>query len=386
MTSLDPSSPLRRLAVVNQRAGGGATAVALDLAARARAAGFDVELFPNDAAADGPALLRELESFRPDVVHAHCFYNDYPPAVLRALGERTPTVFTLHDVYVVNQYGPECWECYRNALCWACPAVPAPKRWYPNYRVRSRVQRAQAFRGLRATVVYPSAWMRRRVARTALFDLPWRVIPYGVDAATFRPREDARRVLGLDDRPTLLMAGNMYSPHDDRKGHGTLFEAFEHIVRLALPDARLFVAGVVHGLTPPEGCTLLGELGADALATWYAAADVVAAPSLGDNLPLAVLEAMATGKPVVASRVGGIPEEVEDGVTGFLVAPRDAIGLGLKCADLLRDRALAARLGAAARARAVEKFSPEAAWTAHLELYRSVTGGRRVTRAGAAAP
>jgi glycosyltransferase involved in cell wall biosynthesis len=375
---------LRRLAVINQREGGGATAVALDLASRARDAGFAVEVFPDESAPDASTLLRALDRFRPDVVHAHCFYNAYPATILAEIGRRFPVVFTLHDVYVVNQFGTECWECFRNPLCWACPKLGGVRRWYPNYRVRSRIARARAWRDLKATLVFPTAWMRRRVARTSLFDLPFRIIPNGVDAGFYRPRPDARRELGLDDRPLIVMAGNMYSAADDRKGHRVLFAAFDEIVKLAAPDARLVVVGKVEGLVPPPGAELKGELPPDMVARWYAAADVYAHPARGDNLPLTVLEASASGAAVVAARVGGVPEVVEDGVTGLLVDAGDHVALGLKCIELIRNPAQRAKLGEAARARMLDRYTLEAMWTAHFDLYESVTGGRRVTRAGGA--
>ncbi len=82
-------------------------------------------------------------------------------------------------------------------------------------------------------------------------------------------------------------------------------------------------------------------------------------PSLGEGLPNAVLEAMAAGVPVVATRVGGIAEAVEDGVTGLLVPPRDASALARAIYGLLGDQTLAARFGAAGRERVVRHFSIE---------------------------
>jgi glycosyltransferase involved in cell wall biosynthesis len=377
-----PDGTPRRLAIVNQREGGGATAVAKEIEAAARAAGFEVAAFPDAATPDLPALLAAIDRFRPDVVHAHCFYNAYPASTLKALGERAPTVFTLHDVYPVNQFGSECWECDRNRFCFACPALPPSKRWYPNYRVRSRFARERAWRGARAHLVFPTAWIRRRVAKTALADLPYRIIPNAVDATRFTPRSDARAVLKIDDRPLIVATGNMYSPHDDRKGHAVMFAAFDEFVRLAIPDARLVVVGRVEGLEAPAGATLLGERPQEEAALWYAAADVYAHPALGDNLPLTVLEASAAGAAVVASAVGGVPEIVDDGVTGLLVPPGDRARLGLSCVELLRDRARAAKLGSAARKRMIERHAPDVFWKAHVDLYESVTGGRRVTRAG----
>ena len=80
-------------------------------------------------------------------------------------------------------------------------------------------------------------------------------------------------------------------------------------------------------------------------------------PSLSEGLSNVLLESMAAGVPVVATRVGGNPEAVEDGVTGLLVPPRDAAGLAGAIARVLEDRELAGRLGGAGRARVVERFS-----------------------------
>jgi glycosyltransferase involved in cell wall biosynthesis len=92
-------------------------------------------------------------------------------------------------------------------------------------------------------------------------------------------------------------------------------------------------------------------------------------------LGLAALEAMASGTPVVCSRVGGLPEVVEDGVTGFVVEPGEVDELRERLEQLVRDRALAARLGRAARARVLERFTwsrcAERCLGAYSELVRT---------------
>ncbi len=358
-----------RIAVLNQREGGGATAVALDLLGRARAAGHHVEYFPNTESDGDQALARAVVRFAPDVVHAHCFYNLWSPEILRSLSHFFPVVFTIHDVYAANQYGTECWQCTHNPFCLWCPALPVPKRWYSIYRVRSRIRRDRAWRKLRARIIYPSTWMQGRMASTSLARLPGQVIHYGVDPHTFAPDPGARERLGLDGRPTILAVGNMYSPHDDRKGYADLFAAFAGTIRPTLPEARLIVVGKVLGLTPPPGCELLGDVPREQIASWHAAADVFALPSLGDNLPVAILEAMASGTAVVASRVGGIPEQVEHGATGLVVPPRDPRELGAALVDLLRDDARRRMMGSRARQRIEERFSQDIAWRAHAALY-----------------
>jgi glycosyltransferase involved in cell wall biosynthesis len=101
-----------------------------------------------------------------------------------------------------------------------------------------------------------------------------------------------------------------------------------------------------------------------------AASQVFVLATRSEGLPLTVLEAMAAGLPVVASRVGGIPELVVDGETGLLVPPGDPVGLADAIARLLDDRRLRERLGAAGRSRVEQHFGRDAFVEAHLELLR----------------
>jgi glycosyltransferase involved in cell wall biosynthesis len=113
----------------------------------------------------------------------------------------------------------------------------------------------------------------------------------------------------------------------------------------------------------------------------YARAAVVVLPSYQEGLPLCVLEAMAHGRPVVATAVGGIPELIEDGVTGLLVAPGDVAGLRASLERLLADPVLRRRLGRAARERVSALCSRDRVADATLLAY-----GARPDPAGAASP
>ena len=109
-----------------------------------------------------------------------------------------------------------------------------------------------------------------------------------------------------------------------------------------------------------------------------AAADVFVLASRSEGHPVSVLEAMAAGLPVVASRVGGVPEQVVDGETGLLVDPGDPKPLAAALERLTGDPALRRRLGAAGRARAEERFDLEPFRRAHLELYSRELATRRL--------
>jgi glycosyltransferase involved in cell wall biosynthesis len=112
-----------------------------------------------------------------------------------------------------------------------------------------------------------------------------------------------------------------------------------------------------------------GFVASDELGSWYERAAVLAAPSRREGYGVAVREAMAWGRPVVASAVGGLLDAVEDGVTGLLVAPGDVGGLRIALERLLVDAELRSRLGAAAREKAQREFSFPAATDALLGVY-----------------
>lgn len=104
------------------------------------------------------------------------------------------------------------------------------------------------------------------------------------------------------------------------------------------------------------------------------AVDIYALPSLSEGIPMALLEAMAAGKPVAASRVGGIPEVVEDGVSGFLVEPSNPAEWAVKCRQLIRNPHMAQKMGLAARTRVEQEFSAAKMTERVSALYRqSVT-------------
>ena len=121
---------------------------------------------------------------------------------------------------------------------------------------------------------------------------------------------------------------------------------------------------------------LTGWLDAGERETQLARAAVFCLPSHAEGLPMALLEAMASGKAVVASRVGGIPEAISDGENGLLVPPRDGAALARALARVLEDGALRARLGARARATVAQHYSTEAVCGRLAAIYNDLAGAR----------
>jgi glycosyltransferase involved in cell wall biosynthesis len=155
----------------------------------------------------------------------------------------------------------------------------------------------------------------------------------------------ARRELRRGDERVVLYVGK-FSPG---KGTEALVAAARRLLP-TMPDVRFVFVGEGRLDARGDAFRVLGPLPNRLVLALYAAADVVAVPSvIPDALSRVALEAMAAGRPVVATRVGGMPELVRHGETGLLVERGDADGLARALAAILSDRALAARLGAAGR-------------------------------------
>ncbi|MGI9591234.1 MAG: glycosyltransferase family 4 protein, partial [Myxococcota bacterium] len=157
-------------------------------------------------------------------------------------------------------------------------------------------------------------------------------------------------------------------------------------VRHALPDARLRLAGFAWQ-DAPELAALCEELGVrdavecigavppEAMPRIYRAAQLLVVPSAYEGLPYVIVEALREGTAVVATRVSGHPEVLDDGVTGRLVPPDDPRALAQACVALLRDPEARARLGQAGRRRVAEQFDPERQIDAYLDYYLALASG-----------
>jgi glycosyltransferase involved in cell wall biosynthesis len=233
-------------------------------------------------------------------------------------------------------------------------------------------------------------WIARQAARTAFRRAGWitacsddlrtravaigaradriETIPYGVDAGRFRPDPNARQAvrheLGIGDVPLVFSAGRLVR----KKGFEYLIDAARTLGDIA--GLTVVIAGdgdlrdelSARAAAAGAAVRLIGNRSQDDVARLCAAADVIAVPSIRDDagnvdgLPNFAMEALASGTPVVASRAGGLPQVIEDGRTGRLVAERDSTALASAVRWLLEHRDDAQRIGMAARADIVARF------------------------------
>lgn len=307
---------------------------------------------------DVARLYRIFRESSPDVVHVN--NGGFPAAAsanaaaVAARLARVPVV-----VYVVNNRA----ENYRTPLRW--PDFP--------------LDRAVAHSVTRfVTGSRDSAAALRRVLRLpehAVEALPNGVAPRAPDET----RAQTRAWLAQPDERIVVLVPARLESH---KGHRNLFAALERMARSGPLDA---VGVVVAGEGPAEADLRadVAQRGLDAVVrfvppqpNWwnlYQAADIVVLPSIAkEDFPNVVIEAMAMSRPVVGTRLAGIPEQIVDGVTGLVVDPGNDEQLAAALTQLVEDAAVRARFGEAGRARFEELFTPEAAVRRYWSLYRDL--------------
>lgn len=216
------------------------------------------------------------------------------------------------------------------------------------------------------TTVVPSAALRDFLARHGFSRSRMRVIPNGVEPARAEPgpRHEPVRVATagiLEQRKGVDLLVDAVGRigtgiHVDVFGGGSLRRELE------LRAERLGIDADFHGVVADVGARLLDV-------------DVFALPTRGDNLPIAVLEAMAAALPVVATATGGLPELVVDGETGFLVEPEDVEGLAAALRRLAEDEPLRLHMGRAAAERVRERFSSSTVAREMVSLYDELRAG-----------
>ena len=328
----------------------------------------------------GSGRLAELVGRPWDVLHAHNLHGGYfDLAALPALSRLAPTILMMHDNWLQTGHCACHLACPRwQTGCGRCPdlgiypGIPRDGTRF-NWRRKRRLLCSS-----RLWLTAPSQSLLDEAQRSLLAGKPARLVRNGVDLEVFSPgsRSEARTALGLpQDAPLLLFAATDALTNPFKDG-ATLLAALTQLVR-SKPGVRLVALG---GRTMPEGYQPLAnsviarpfEADPRKVTLYYRAADVLAHATRADSAPLSILESLACGLPVVASRVGGIPEYVEDGKTGLLVPPGQAPALAAALRRVIEDRALAAELSRNGLAAARQRYHLRDQARSYLEWYREL--------------
>lgn len=229
-------------------------------------------------------------------------------------------------------------------------------------------------------IIAVSNWMTNIL--TGDYNIPERsikMIPNGVDTEKYRPNIQ-NDTLNEIDGPIVLFTGRLTST----KGIGYLVDAIPkvlkeqenvHFVFVGGGNPEIYLEQIKKLNISSKNYSFLGYVKDDEnMAALYSRASVYVVPSLFENLPIRILEAMSSGIPTIASNVCAIPEAITDGVNGFLIPPKNPDILSQKIIQLIKNEDLSKRIGLEARNTAVSKFNWKDIGITTSEHYRSIIG------------
>ncbi len=341
-----------------------------------------------------PGIWREMKAWQqaPDLVHCHNLHNYYfDLRALPAMSHARPTVITLHDAWMLSGHCVHSMECERwQTGCGACPDL---RRSYPIMRDRTALnykEKGLIYKQSKLFVATPSQWLMDKVHKSMLAHavVESRVINNGVDQQVFYPddKTKAKQLLGLPtNKKVVLFASNglRSNPWKDFK---TLEKALDLV-------GKRCVASVL--------CIALGEAGdtqyygdlelrfippvphGEKVAQYYRASDVFLHPTTADTFPSVVLEALSCGTPVIATKVGGVPEQIIDRddlsasqtgkkPTGFLVQQGEAKAWASKIGHLVTNEPLCLEMGKNAADDAKKRFSSDRMVKEYLDWFSEI--------------
>lgn len=314
-----------------------------------------------------------------DVIHLHWTSFFLSPQTIARLGSiGLPVVWTLHDQWAFTggcHYSAGC-SAYEDE-CAACPQLVPSSRGIARLMLREKRQTYGTLDGL--TIIAPSAWMAECVRKSAvLSEKRIEVLPNGVDTDLFRPTDRARSRsdLSLPQDAFILLFGVEYGA-EKRKGFDVIAHALKQLKSKSADFNSLHLAYFGKSAAGIDelgfDSTALGYIESDeTLRAAYCAADLFVLPSLEDNLPNTLLEAMASGTPVLASNIGGMQETICHRENGLLANTGDSRDFAAQLEYAIRNRDVLRTLGTNARAVAESRFSLDTVARTHLSLYSAL--------------
>jgi glycosyltransferase involved in cell wall biosynthesis len=295
---------------------------------------------------DGGALASRAKTSR--IVHVHAT-QDWASLLEGFIAAPRPLVVTIHDASLITGGCVFPAFCPKHSL--GCPD-PCPRQ-YPESGLNRAVKRDMVAR-VRPVLVSPSSWLANLVRREWP-TLPVKVIPNGVDVPLeLLDKELARARLGI--APAARVA--LFLAHGGSRAAYKGGERIEPLLRriAVLAPGTLGIVAGGDETCREEGILHFPYVEGELLATLLRASDLLVYPSIADNHPLVVLEAMAHGLAVAAYGAGGIPEQIIDRETGRVLPILDEEGLAKSSAEVLTDPLLLRTMGEKSRSRALRHF------------------------------
>jgi len=332
---------------------------------------FSVNLLPS-------LILKQIRENNPDIIHLHWIGWEFI-RIEDIKKINRPIIWTLHDSWAFTGGCHIPFDCKRyRESCGKCPVLGSSKdidlsRW-------TLQRKKKALKDLNLTVVTPSRWLSECAKSSSLFqESRVEVIPNGLDIQLFKPvdKRTARNILSLSQDKKLIVFGAIRSTSDRNKGFQFIPPALKILAEKGWGDkAELIVFGSREPENAPEfgmKARYIGKLNDEvSLTLLYSAADIFVLPSIQENLPNTVMEAMACRTPCVAFNQGGLPDLIEHKRNGYLVRPFETEDLARGIAWVLEDDERWTSLSLRAREKVEDEFSVEKVAKRYADLYKEI--------------
>ena len=335
------------------------------------------------------ALLARIPD-KPDVIHLHNLHGNYFD--LRAiveLSDKFPVVLTLHDEWAYTGHCAYTFDCERwRSTCGSCPDLqtyPAIRRDGTAHNLNFK---RELYRQSRLYIAASSRWLVDRAVDSVLKPaiIESKVIRYGIDLEIFKPAEKVavRRELGLPEESLIVLFIANKTINNQYKDYATLDRAVNLVSSV---ESRKPIYFICIGESAPEKRSgsitfrYYGYQGSqEDLARFYQASDLYIHAAKAEAFGLVIAEAMACRLAVVATGVGGIPEVVDDGKTGYLVPPGDSEKMAARIAELLNDDELRQTMAENGYRKARDQYGRERHLKEYLDWYEEMLNDRSELR------
>lgn len=323
--------------------------------------------------------VRKMKEYaRCDLLHIHGVHGFFNYLAIPGLTRSKPAVLTLHDAWPFTGHCAVHYDCDRwKTGCGRCPypeAIPPVERdsTATEWKLKNWV-----YERSNLAIISLSSRLTEQANQSMLGRFPVFQIPNGIDTSTFRPldRSSCRDMLGIPDNMKVIMFAALNLAQYN-KGGDLLVKALQELPQEVKNAAVLLVIGEGGEKVSKElgiRTVDLGYIRGDLLKpVAYSAADLYVSPSRAESFGLVIAESMACGTPVVAFDVGGVPDLVREGQTGYLVDECEASALSRSISHALADRSALESMRQQCRAIIEEEFTLDLQIEQHVKLYEDL--------------
>jgi glycosyltransferase involved in cell wall biosynthesis len=330
---------------------------------------------------DFPATRHLLSFFKPkpDILHCHNLHGGYfDLRQLPRLAQEIPLLLTLHDAWALSGHCAFSFDCDRwKTGCGACPDLTLDPPLSRDGTAYNWLRKKDIYARSRFYLATPSRWLMEKVMNSMLIPgiIESRVIYHGIDLTTYKPADvsPVRRELAVPEEATVILLSANGIRKNSAKDYLTMRKAIglvaarsfhKHLLCFAVgEDAPLEKIGEAELRFIPF------QRDPRDVARYCQAADLYIHAANSEVWGRSITEALACGTPAVATAVGGIPEQIKDGETGFLVPKGDAEAMAHKILAIIGDKSLRQRMGERASEDVRKRFNLERHADDYLHWY-----------------